>query len=210
MNEQFFNEVKLETTEQQGSYGIGLQLGQQLVQSQLNIDVTALAKGINDVLQQNQPALELQVVNQALQQMQQTAAELQKAQFAEIESAGRAFLEENKQADGVTVTESGLQYQILHEGSGQKPHKTDKVRVHYTGSLIDGTIFDSSVQRGQPAEFPLNGVIAGWTEALALMPVGSKWRLVIPHQLAYGERGAGHSIPPFSTLVFEVELLEIL
>ena len=123
---------------------------------------------------------------------------------------GKAFLAENRQHPDVVETESGLQYQILTKGEGKIPAKTDKVRVHYTGSLIDGTVFDSSVQRGQPAEFPVNGVIAGWIEALSMMPVGSKWRLVIPHHLAYGERGAGASIPPFSTLVFEVELLDVL
>ena len=107
-------------------------------------------------------------------------------------------------------TESGLQYEVLVEGTGKVPAKTDKVRVHYTGSLIDGTVFDSSVKRGTPAEFPVTGVIAGWVEALQMMPVGSKWRLTIPHNLAYGERGAGASIPPFSTLIFEVELLDIV
>ncbi|MBE2894781.1 FKBP-type peptidyl-prolyl cis-trans isomerase [Spirabiliibacterium falconis] len=206
----FFNNVKLQTTEQQGSYGIGLQIGQQLVQSQLPVDVNAVAKGIFDVLNQNPPAADLNAVGQALQQMEQVARERQQAQFKEIEAAGKAFLEENKQADGVNVTESGLQYQVLTEGNGKVPSANDKVRVHYTGSLPDGTVFDSSVQRGQPAEFPVNGVIKGWTEALTMMPVGSKWRLVIPHELAYGERGAGQAIPPFSTLVFDVELLDIL
>lgn len=103
-----------------------------------------------------------------------------------------------------------MQYEVLVEGSGAIPTRQDQVRVHYTGTLIDGTVFDSSVKRGQPAEFPVSGVIAGWIEALSMMPVGSKWKLTIPHHLAYGERGAGASIPPFSTLVFEVELLDIL
>ena len=108
------------------------------------------------------------------------------------------------------VTESGLQYEVLTEGTGAKPTAASSVRVHYTGSLIDGTVFDSSVKRGTPAEFPVGGVIKGWTEALQLMTVGSKWRLTIPQELAYGERGAGASIPPFATLIFEVELLEII
>lgn len=206
----FFNNVKLDTTEQQGSYGIGLQIGQQLLQSQLSVNVEAVAKGIFDVLNQNPPAADLNAVGQALHQMEQVARERQQAQFKEIEAAGKAFLEENKQADGVKVTDSGLQYQVLTEGNGKVPSASDTVRVHYTGSLPDGTVFDSSVQRGQPAEFPVNGVIKGWTEALTMMPVGSKWRLVIPHELAYGERGAGNAIPPFSTLVFEVELLDVL
>ena len=122
----------------------------------------------------------------------------------------KKFLEENAKKAGVNVTDSGLQYEILTEGNGNKPSATDKVRVHYTGTLPDGTVFDSSVARGAPAEFPVNGVIRGWVEALQMMPVGSKWKLTIPHELAYGERGAGASIPPFSPLVFEVELLDIL
>jgi FKBP-type peptidyl-prolyl cis-trans isomerase FklB len=123
---------------------------------------------------------------------------------------GEAFLSENAKREGIKVTESGLQYEVLESGKGDSPKASDNVEVHYTGKLIDGTVFDSSVARGEPAEFPVNGVIPGWIEALTLMPVGSKWELTIPQELAYGERGAGASIPPFSTLVFEVELLEIL
>ena len=123
---------------------------------------------------------------------------------------GEKFLAENKSKKDVFTTESGLQYQVVTEGTGDKPTATDKVKVHYTGTLLDGTKFDSSVDRGEPMEFPVNGVIKGWIEALSMMPVGSKWRLAIPHELAYGERGAGAAIPPFSPLVFEVELLEIL
>ncbi|HCS2053785.1 TPA: FKBP-type peptidyl-prolyl cis-trans isomerase, partial [Shigella sonnei] len=123
---------------------------------------------------------------------------------------GVKYLEENAKKEGVNSTESGLQFRVINQGEGAIPARTDRVRVHYTGKLIDGTVFDSSVARGEPAEFPVNGVIPGWIEALTLMPVGSKWELTIPQELAYGERGAGASIPPFSTLVFEVELLEIL
>ena len=122
---------------------------------------------------------------------------------------GRAFLEENKKKPGVQTTASGLQYEIIKEGNGPKPTATDKVKCHYHGTLIDGTVFDSSVQRGEPATFPLNGVIKGWTEALQLMPTGSKWRLYLPSELAYGERGAGNSIGPNNALIFEVELLSI-
>lgn len=210
MTKQFFESVQLESTEQKGSYGIGLQIGQQLLESQMPVTVEAVAKGIFDVISQNQPALELAEINEALQAMQQVAQQAQQARFAEVESASKAFLEENKKHDGVQVTDSGLQYEVLVEGTGAVPTADQKVRVHYTGSLTDGTVFDSSVQRGQPAEFPVNGVIKGWVEALTKMPVGSKWRLVIPQELAYGERGAGGAIPPFSTLVFEVELLDIL
>lgn len=210
MSQQFFEQVSLDSVEAKGSYGIGLQIGQQLLASQLDVEATAIAKGIFDVLNQNAPALDQQELAAAIQQLQQRVEEKQQLLFKEIEEAGKAFLAENRQHPDVVETASGLQYQILTKGEGKVPAKTDKVRVHYTGSLIDGTVFDSSVQRGQPAEFPVNGVIAGWIEALSMMPVGSKWRLVIPHNLAYGERGAAASIPPFSTLIFEVELLDIL
>lgn len=210
MSQQFFDQVSLESLSAKGSYGIGLQIGQQLLESQLEVTAQAVAKGIFDVLNQNPPALELNEISLALQELQQQAAQAQQAQFKAIEAEGQQFLAENAKKEGVKTTESGLQYEVLVEGSGKIPSREDKVRVHYTGTLIDGTVFDSSVKRGQPAEFPVNGVIAGWVEALSMMPVGSKWRLSIPHQLAYGERGAGASIPPFSTLVFEVELLDIL
>ena len=136
------------------------------------------------------------------------AAQEQAAAAASAE--GEAFLAQNAKREGVTVTDSGLQYEVLVQGSGAKPTYEDTVRTHYHGSFINGDVFDSSVVRGQPAEFPVSGVIAGWTEALQLMPVGTKLKLYVPHHLAYGERGAGASIPPYSTLVFEVELLDIV
>lgn len=210
MSAQFFNQIALDDISAKGSYGIGLQIGQQLIDSKLTVKAEAVAKGIFDALNQNAPALDLNEVSQALQQLHQQAAEAAKAQFKQIEEAGKAYLAENAKKAGVKVTESGLQYEVLVEGSGAIPSKQDQVRVHYTGTLIDGSVFDSSVKRGQPAEFPVSGVIAGWIEALSMMPVGSKWKLTIPHNLAYGERGAGASIPPFSTLIFEVELLDIL
>lgn len=210
MTKQFFAQVALDDVSAQGSYGIGLQIGQQLVDSKLAVKAEAVAKGIYDALNQNPPALELNEVAKALQELQQQASEIAQAQFKQIEEEGKKYLEENAKKDSVKVTDSGLQYEVLVEGSGAIPTRQDQVRVHYTGTLIDGTVFDSSVNRGQPAEFPVNGVIAGWIEALSMMPVGSKWKLTIPHHLAYGERGAGASIPPFSTLVFEVELLDIL
>ena len=205
-----FEQVKLESLSEKGSYGIGLQIGQQLLDSQMDISVEAVAKGISDALKHNQPALEINELMLSVQQLQQQAAEAQQAQFKAIEEAGKAFLAENAKKDGVKVTDSGLQYEIITEGNGAKPAATDTVRVHYVGTLPDDTTFDSSVARGQPAEFPVTGVIRGWVEALQMMSVGSKWKLTIPHELAYGERGAGASIPPFSPLVFEVELLDIL
>ena len=205
-----FEQVKLESVSEKGSYGIGLQIGQQLADSQMDISVEAVAKGIFDALNQNPPALEINDLMQSVQALQQQAAAAQQAQFKAVDEAGKAFLAENAKKAGVNITDSGLQYEILTEGTGAKPAATDKVRVHYTGTLPDGTVFDSSVARGQPAEFPVGGVIPGWVEALQLMPVGSKWKLTIPQELAYGERGAGAAIPPFSPLVFEVELLDIL
>ncbi|QIM62224.1 peptidylprolyl isomerase [Pasteurellaceae bacterium Orientalotternb1] len=202
--------VKLDSVEAQGGYGIGLQIGQQLIGSGLDVEPEAVVKGIFDVLNQNEPALDINTVTNALQTLQQRAEAAQLEAFKALEEEGKAFLAENKKHAAVKETASGLQYEVLTEGSGKVPSKTDKVRVHYTGSLIDGTVFDSSVKRGTPAEFPVTGVIAGWVEALQMMPVGSKWRLTIPHNLAYGERGAGASIPPFSTLIFEVELLDIV
>ncbi|HDL5700156.1 TPA: FKBP-type peptidyl-prolyl cis-trans isomerase [Mannheimia haemolytica] len=205
-----FNSVGLDSVEAKGGYGIGLQIGQQLLGSGMDVNAEAVARGIYDVLNNNEPAIDINEVTAALQELGQRAEAAQAEAFKAIDAENKAFLEENKKASGVIVTDSGLQYEILTEGTGEKPTATSTVRVHYTGSLIDGTVFDSSVKRGQPAEFPVNGVIRGWTEALQLMPVGSKWRLTIPQELAYGERGAGASIPPFATLVFEVELLDIL
>ncbi|MDW0723643.1 FKBP-type peptidyl-prolyl cis-trans isomerase [Mannheimia haemolytica] len=205
-----FNSVGLDSVEAKGGYGIGLQIGQQLLGSGMDVNAEAVARGIYDVLNNNEPAIDINEVTAALQELGQRAEAAQAEAFKAIDAENKAFLEENKKANGVIVTDSGLQYEILTEGTGEKPTATSTVRVHYTGSLIDGTVFDSLVKRGQPAEFPVNGVIRGWTEALQLMPVGSKWRLTIPQELAYGERGAGASIPPFATLVFEVELLDIL
>ncbi|HAT3623858.1 TPA: peptidylprolyl isomerase [Morganella morganii] len=200
-----------DTMEAQASYGIGLQIGQQLQESGLSgLVPEAILAGITDALENNQPAVAVDVLHRALREMHERADAVRNEKQAELVKEGVRFLEENAKKDGVSTTESGLQFSVINQGDGAIPARTDRVRVHYTGRLIDGTVFDSSVQRGQPAEFPVNGVIAGWIEALTLMPVGSKWELYIPSNLAYGERGAGAAIPPYSTLVFEVELLEIL
>lgn len=200
-----------DSIEAQASYGIGLQVGQQLKESGLEgLLPDVLAAGLRDALEGNAPAVPVESVHRALREIHERAdAVLQQRQKALAED-GQKFLEENAKQDDVTVTESGLQFKVLQKGEGTIPARQDRVRVHYTGQLIDGTVFDSSVARGQPAEFPVSGVIPGWIEALTLMPVGSKWQLYIPYNLAYGERGAGASIPPYSTLIFEVELLEIL
>ena len=200
-----------DTMEAQASYGIGLQIGQQLQESGLTgLVPQAILAGITDALANNQPAVAVDVLHRALREMHERADAVRNEMQAELVKDGMRFLEENAKKEGVSSTESGLQFSVITQGNGPIPARTDRVRVHYTGRLTDGTVFDSSVQRGEPAEFPVNGVIAGWIEALTLMPVGSKWELYIPSNLAYGERGAGAAIPPHSTLVFEVELLEIL
>ncbi|WP_409161237.1 FKBP-type peptidyl-prolyl cis-trans isomerase [Pectobacterium sp. B2J-2] len=200
-----------DSVEAQASYGIGLQVGQQLQESGLEgLIPEALLAGLRDALEGNAPAVPVDVVHRALREIHERADAVRRERQQVLAVEGQQFLAENAQKEGVNSTESGLQFRVLTQGEGSIPARQDRVRVHYTGRLIDGSVFDSSVQRGQPAEFPVNGVIPGWIEALTLMPVGSKWELYIPHNLAYGERGAGASIPPFSALIFEVELLEIL
>ena len=205
------SEVKLETVEQKASYGIGLQMGQQLAGSGLEgLNVDAIAKGIATALAGDMPAIEVDEINNALRELHTKADAIRQEAAKAAAADGEAFLAENAKRDEVTVTDSGLQFEVLVEGNGEIPTSDKQVRVHYHGMLTDGTVFDSSVERGQPAEFPVTGVIQGWVEALQMMPVGSKWKLSIPQNLAYGERGAGAAIPPFAALVFEVELLDIL
>ncbi|MGX8943120.1 FKBP-type peptidyl-prolyl cis-trans isomerase [Symbiopectobacterium sp. Eva_TO] len=200
-----------ESVEAQASYGIGLQVGQQLQESGLEeLIPEALVAGLRDALAGNPPAVPVDVVHRALREIHERADAVRRERQQALAVEGQNFLADNAGKDGVNQTESGLQFRVLTQGEGAIPARQDRVRVHYTGRLIDGSVFDSSVQRGQPAELPVSGVIPGWIEALTLMPVGSKWELYIPHNLAYGERGAGASIPPFSALIFEVELLEIL
>lgn len=200
-----------DSIESQASYGIGLQVGQQLRESGLQgLLPEALVAGLRDALEGNQPAVPVDVVHRALREIHERADAVRRERQQAMAADGQKYLDENRDREGVNSTESGLQFRVLVQGEGVIPARKDRVRVHYTGKLIDGTVFDSSVMRGEPAEFPVSGVIPGWIEALTLMPVGSKWELTIPQNLAYGERGAGASIPPFSTLIFEVELLEIL
>lgn len=200
-----------DSLEAQASYGIGLQVGQQLLDSGLQgLLPEAMVAGLRDALEGNAPAVPVDVVHRALREVHERADAVRRERQQAMATEGQTYLQENAQREGVNSTESGLQFRVINQGTGAIPSRQDHVRVHYTGKLIDGTVFDSSVARGEPAEFPVSGVIAGWIEALTLMPVGSKWELTIPHNLAYGERGAGASIPPFSTLVFEVELLDII
>lgn len=199
------------TLEQHASYGIGLQMGQQLADNPFDgLDIAAVAAGLAAAFYGDEPEVSEDQIRAAFEVIGARMQEAQAEQAKLAAGAGDAFLAENAKKAGVVVTASGLQYEVLTQGDGEKPTRASTVRTHYHGTLIDGTVFDSSYNRGQPAEFPVGGVIAGWTEALQLMPVGSKYRLYIPHQLAYGERGAGASIAPFSALVFDVELLAIV
>ena len=189
------------------SYAIGLSMGQNLMGSGVtSLEYADLAAGIKDVLEKNQPQISYQEAQQVLGKF---FSELEEKIAGEAKAAGEAFLVENAKREGVKVTESGLQYEVLEATIGQKPKATDKVRVHYEGTLIDGTVFDSSYKRGESITFGLNQVIKGWTEGLQLMSIGSKYKLYLPYQLAYGERGAGANIPPYAALIFTVELLGI-
>jgi FKBP-type peptidyl-prolyl cis-trans isomerase FklB len=188
------------------SYAIGLSMGQNLMGSGVtSLEYADLAAGIKDVLEKNQPQISYQEAQQVLGKF---FSELEEKIAGEAKAAGEAFLAENAKREGVKVTESGLQYEVLEATIGQKPKATDKVRVHYEGTLIDGTVFDSSYKRGEPATFRANQVIKGWTEALTHMPAGSVWEVYIPQDQAYGEREQ-NIIKPFSTLIFKIELIEV-
>ena len=189
------------------SYALGLSMGQNLMSSGVEkLNYQDLAAGIEDVLTHAQPKITYQEAQQVLNTFFQ---ELEAKVAGAAKADGEKFLAENDKREGVKVTASGLQYEVLEPSLGQKPKATDTVRVHYEGTLIDGTVFDSSYKRGESISFPLNGVIKGWTEGLQLMSIGSKYKFFIPYQLAYGERGAGASIPPYAALIFTVELLGI-
>ena len=190
------------------SYAIGLGIGQNLLSmGAQGINVEDFAQAIADVLNRNELAMSH---NEAREIVNKYFMELEEKMNAENIEKGKAFLAENAQKEGVVTLPSGLQYEVITEGNGKKPGATDRVKCHYEGTLIDGTLFDSSIKRGQPAVFGVNQVIKGWVEALQLMSEGSKWRLFIPSELGYGAQQAGEMIPPHSTLIFEVELIEVL
>lgn len=190
------------------SYALGLNLGSSLLQSGITeLSYETLAKGIQDVLEQNEPQISYQEAQDILNDFFQSLSE--KTSKGNIE-AGEKFLAENAKREGVVTLPSGLQYEIITKGDGPVPTADKTVKVHYHGTLIDGTVFDSSVRRGEPATFGVTQVISGWVEALQLMPVGSKWKLYLPYNLAYGSQGAGNAIAPYSTLIFEVELIDIV
>ncbi|MBX2846331.1 MAG: FKBP-type peptidyl-prolyl cis-trans isomerase [Saprospiraceae bacterium] len=190
------------------AYSIGVNVGKNMqVQKMDDVDPAIVAAAINDVLKDN----ELKITEDDIRTV---IGDYQKAKFEELKEEnkekGATFLAENKDKEGVFTTESGLQYKVIVDGNGPKPTLNDRVSCHYEGKLLDGTVFDSSIQRGTPSEFNVNGVIAGWTEALQLMPVGSKWELYIPYEIAYRENGNGRGIGPAETLLFELELLDIV
>ena len=190
------------------SYAIGLGIGQNLLSmGAQGINVEDFAQAIADVLNRNELAMSH---NEAREIVNKYFMELEEKMNAENIERGKAFLAENAQKEGIVTLPSGLQYEVITEGNGKKPSATDRVKCHYEGTLIDGTLFDSSIKRGQPAVFGVNQVIKGWVEALQLMSEGSKWRLFIPSELGYGAQQAGEMIPPHSTLIFEVELIEVL
>lgn len=195
------------------SYAVGVLVAQNFKSQKVTLNPAMVAKGFEAATQGGALKMTEQecqnVVSAYMMKNQEAQALEQSKQFLPNKEAGEKFLEENKKKDSIVVTASGLQYKIMKLGSGPKPVATDKVKTHYHGTLIDGTVFDSSVQRGEPISFPVTGVIPGWVEALQLMPVGSKFKLFIPQNLAYGVRGGGQTIKPYSALVFEVELLEI-
>ena len=207
------DELVLDTTEERLSYGIAYGLGERLKNDGVPLDVAAFSAGLGDSFDGSEPRLTQEEIGREMQAFQQQQQGKQEAKMNEVAgkngAVGAAFLAENATKEGVTVLESGLQYKILEAGDGPKPTPTDTVEVHYRGTLIDGTEFDSSYSRDSTVSFGVTQVIAGWTEALQLMPTGSKWQLFIPSDLAYGTGGAGPTIGPNSTLIFEVELLQI-
>lgn len=199
----------LNTDKEKFSYTVGFQIGQSLKEDGLDIDVNALSQAIRDVMTGTAPRLSMEQMQAAVQAFQAQQMEEREATARDNLRAGQAFLADNRSKSGVVETKSGLQYQVVEEGAGKQPGDTDTVVVNYRGALIDGTEFDSSYRRGEPATFPVNAVIPGWREVLPLMKVGAKWKVVIPPDLAYGERGAGPNIGPNETLVFDIELLGI-
>ena len=206
--------IEIKTKMDSIAYGIGMNIGLNLKADSLMLNIDMIKAGLSDAMYEESTVLTEEEVRTLMMSLQQ---ELQQKRQAEVSAQmevnkkkSEEFLAENQKKGGVKVTESGLQYKIIEPGQGESPTATDKVKVHYKGTLMDGTVFDSSYDRGQPAEFPLNGVIEGWTEGLQMMKEGGKWMFYIPYELAYGEAGRPPQIPPASVLIFEVELLDVL
>jgi FKBP-type peptidyl-prolyl cis-trans isomerase FklB len=205
--------LELKTQKDKASYAIGMSMGGSLKKNGIEVNSDVLFAGIKDALSGSKPLMTEEEMKDTMTALQKEAQAKQQEQAKAVaeknKKEGEAFLAANKKKDGVITLKSGLQYKIIKSGSGKTPKATDSVTVNYRGTLIDGTEFDSSYKRGQPATFPVNGVIPGWTEALQLMKEGAKWQLFIPSNLAYGERGAGGVIGPDAVLIFDVELISI-
>lgn len=207
------DKLNLQDKKQRISYSIGADIGNNFKRNDIEVDVKALAAGMADALAGKTALTDAEIRDtiaafrtEMMEKFQKKQEELAQKNLKE----GEEFLAANAKKEGVKVTKSGLQYQVIKSGKGKTPKATDSVKAHYHGTLIDGTVFDSSVERNEPAVFPVSGVIPGWTEVLQMMKEGDKWKVFIPAKLAYGERGAGQKIPPNSVLVFEIELLEVL
>lgn len=201
--------AQLKDSKDKASYAIGLNIGRNFKKQNVDLNAEALMLGVKDAFSGKKPALSETEEREAMNNLQKEAMEKQKAMADKNAAEGKKFLEENKKKEGVKATATGLQYKVIKEGNGPQPKAVDTVTVDYKGTLIDGTEFDSSYKRGQPATFPLNGVIKGWTEGLQLVKTGGKYQFFIPADLAYGERQMGPDIPPNSTLIFEVELKSV-
>jgi FKBP-type peptidyl-prolyl cis-trans isomerase FklB len=207
------DDMVLKNKKDKVSYSMGINIGTNLKKESIDVNPEALSRGIKDALSGSKPLMTEQEINETMTDFQKELIAKQQARLKELgeknKKEGEAFLAENKKKEGVVTLPSGLQYKVIKEGNGKIPKLTDTVTIHYRGTLIDGTEFDSSYGRGQPVTFPVKGIIPGFSEAVQLMKVGSKWQLFIPSNLAYGEKGAGNGIGPNTTLIFEVELLSI-
>jgi len=209
----FAADESLKDMKDKRSYCIGLDIGQNLKDGMFELNIDHLLSGIRDSYAGNDWKVTqdemVQILSEFQQELQQKQMEMQQKAADDNKTAGKAFLDENVKKEGIKVTESGLQYKVVEPGTGSKPTATDKVKVHYSGTLIDGTVFDSSIERGEPVVFAVNQVIPGWSEAIQLMTEGAKYQVFIPSDLAYGPRGAGQVIGPNATLIFDIELIKV-
>lgn len=203
--------AKLDTEQQQLSYIFGIQVGQNMLAEGVDLEMEAFTAGVADMFAGKQPQLDQATAEKIITAFQQGKAKEMAAEMNKKQTVAQTYMDENAKKDGVTTTDSGLQYRVITEGDGATPTTEDKVIVHYKGTLLDGTVFDSSYDRSEPASFPVTGVIQGWQETLQLMKEGAKWEIVVPANLAYGPRGAGQGSPigPNETLIFEIELIAI-
>lgn len=204
-----FAATDVKTEEQKLSYAMGTYFAMSITQQNVKLDVPVFIQAVEDVLNKNEPKISTQEMQDILTKYKETVAKQQSDAIAMNQKTGDAFLEANKKKEGVTVSPTGLQYKILKQGKGNKPAADSNVTVHYKGTLVDGTVFDSSYDRGQPATLSLTQVIKGWQEALPMMETGSKWQIYVPSKLAYGDRAASEVIGPASTLLFDIELISI-